>query len=423
MSAIAVVGAGYVGLTTAAVLAHLGHQVCCADVFPAKVAALSRGEVSIAEQGLEDFVRQGIAAERLSFVLGVRAAAAGRGLVFVCVPTPQHPDGSADMSHVLDTVAEMAPVLDSGSVVVVKSTVPVGSAALVARALGRSDVAVVSNPEFLREGSALRDCLNPDRIVIGSTDRAAAERVASLYEGTQAPIMITDPATAEMTKYASNAFLATKISFVNSVANLCQAVGADAQQVLAGMGLDRRIGNEFLSPGPGWGGSCLPKDTKALLRVAEDAGFDFTLLAAAVAANEQQRALVVSKVMQMVGGSLAGETLAAWGLSFKAGTDDCRESPAIDIIARLTAAGATVRAYDPTVRGPMAGMEVCDDAYGACDGAAALVVLTEWDEFRWLDYQKVARSMSSAHVFDARNLLDPDALRLAGFTYQSIGRR
>jgi UDPglucose 6-dehydrogenase len=423
VSAIAVIGAGYVGLTTAAVLAHLGNHVCCADVVADKVAALSAGEVPILEEGLEVMVREGLAAGRLSFVVGAPAAAAEREFAFLCVPTPQHADGAADMTFVVGAAAEIGPVLGPGSIVVTKSTVTVGSTCVVERALGRSDVAVVSNPEFLREGTALFDCLHPDRIVIGAAEPVAAERLAKLYAGMDAPVMITDPASAEMIKYASNAFLATKVSFANMVANLCEAVGADASDVVAGMGHDPRIGKQFLRPGPGWGGSCLPKDTSALVRLGEEVGCDLGLLRAVIAINDAQGTRVVSKLADLAGGSLAGVRVGAWGLTFKAGTDDLRQSPALAIIEALSAAGARVRAYDPTVHEALAGMEVCDDPYAACDGAAVLVVLTEWDELALLDFDKVAASMTNPAVLDARNLLDPATMLAAGFTYQGIGRR
>jgi UDPglucose 6-dehydrogenase len=423
VSAIAVIGAGYVGLTTAAVLAHLGNQVCCADVVADKVAALSAGEIPILEEGLEAMVREGLAAGRLSFVLGAAAAAAGSEFAFLCVPTPQHADGAADMAYVVRAASEVGPVLSPGCIVVTKSTVTVGSTCVVERALGRSDVSVVSNPEFLREGTALFDCLHPDRIVIGATEPAAAGRLAKLYAGMDAPVMVTDPASAELIKYASNAFLATKVSFANMVANLCEAVGADASDVVAGMGHDPRIGKQFLRPGPGWGGSCLPKDTSALVRLGTEVGCDLGLLRAVIAINDAQGARVVSKLADLAGGSLAGVRVGAWGLTFKAGTDDLRQSPALAIIEALSAAGARVRAYDPTVHEALAGMEVCDDPYAACDGAAVLVVLTEWDELALLDFTKVAASMTNPAVLDARNLLDPATMLAAGFTYQGIGRR
>lgn len=422
MSDIAVVGAGYVGLTTSTFLAHLGHRVCCADVVPEKIEALTRGRIPIVEDGLEEMVQEGLASGRLTFVVGAPAAAAAREFVFLCVPTPQLPDGAADMSYIVDVATEIGPVLEPGTVVINKSTVPVGSTRVVERALGREDVAVVSNPEFLREGSALHDCLHPDRIVIGSEDGAAAIRVAALFERVQAPVMVTDPASAETIKYASNAFLATKVSFINAVANLCEAVGADVRDVVLGMGYDRRIGFEFLRPGPGWGGSCFPKDTRALLRIGEDAGYDFDLLRGVIAVNAEQHARVVAKVTDLAGGSLEGAAVAAWGLTFKARTDDRRDSPAVEIIRLLREAGASVRAYDPTVRQPLEGMEVCADPYAACQGASVLVVLTEWDELRWLDFAKVAAAMAAPCVVDARNLLEPAAMRLAGFRYQGIGR-
>lgn len=423
MSRVAVIGAGYVGLTTSAFLAHLGHDVRCADVVPEKVAQLEQGQVPIVEEGLEELVREGLDRGRLRFVLGAPAAVQDCEFTFLCLPTPERPDGSADMSHVLDVATQIGRTLESGSIVVNKSTVPVGSTHVVQRAIARPDVAVVSNPEFLREGSALRDCLHPDRIVIGSTDEAAAIRLAGLYGAVAAPIMVTDPASAETIKYASNAFLATKVSFINAMANLCEAVGADVKDVILGMGYDRRIGFEFLKPGPGWGGSCLPKDTSALVRIGEDAGYDFGLLRGVIAINEEQQGRVVAKVTELAGGRLEGATVAVWGLTFKAGTDDRRNSPAVAIARRLTRAGARVQAYDPTVRRPLPEVEFCLDAYAACEGASVLAVLTEWDEFRWVDLAKVRSLMARPAVVDARNMLDPAAVRLAGFNYAGIGRQ
>src|SRR5205807_1890964 len=322
MSRIAVIGTGYVGLTTGAYLAHLGHDVVCADVIPEKVERLSRGEIPIVEAGLEELVKEGLAGGRLSFVLGSANAAGGAEFIFLCVPTPQGENGAADLSYVERAATEIAPVLQSDSIVINKSTVPVGSTRVVERALCRDDVFVVSNPEFLREGSAVYDCLNPDRIVIGSDDQGAAIRVASLFEQIKAPLLVTDPASAETIKYASNAFLATKISFVNAVANLCQAVGADVREVVLGMGYDKRIGFEFLKPGPGWGGSCFPKDSRALVRIGEEAGYDFALLRGVIDVNEEQYERVVEKVRRLGGGALDGMKVAVWGLTFKARTDD-----------------------------------------------------------------------------------------------------
>jgi UDPglucose 6-dehydrogenase len=314
-------------------------------------------------------------------------------------------------------------------VVVNKSTVPVGSARVVEEVLGRDDVVVVSNPEFMREGSAVHDFMHPDRIVIGSDDQAAAARVAGLFTALRAPVIVTDPASAETIKYASNAYLAAKVSFANAVANVCEAVGADVRDVLLGMGYDKRIGFEFLKPGPGFGGSCFPKDTKAMVRIAEDHGYDFDLLRGVIAVNEEQYERMAMKVERAVGGSMSGVVVAAWGLTFKARTDDLRDSPAIEVLQRLRERGAErVRAFDPGVRAKGAtspqleGIEVVDDPYAACEEADVLVVLTEWDDFRWLDLAKVAGVMKAPRIVDTRNLLEPAAVRRRGFTYDGLGR-
>ncbi len=424
MSQIGVIGAGYVGLTTAACFASLGHRVICADVVPEKVEMLSRGEVPIFEAGLRDLLQAGLASQRLSFVVGAAAAVPGSEFVYLCVPTPQGPDGSADLSYIRAAAAEIGPLLEPGTVVVNKSTVPVGSTLVVEEVLERDDIRVVSNPEFLREGTAVHDFLNPDRIVIGCDDQAAAARVVGLFEAVAAPVIVTDPASAETIKYASNAFLAAKVTFANAVANVCEAVGADVRDVLLGMGTDKRIGFEFLKPGPGYGGSCFPKDTSALIRIAEDAGYDFGLLRGVVQVNTEQFDRVAAKVERLAGGSVEGKAVAVWGLTFKALTDDLRDSPALEVVRRLTSKGARVRAFDPAVPATRDDLdvEVCSDPYGACEGAAVLAVLTEWDEFRRLDFGKVARALESPVVLDARNLLDPAALRRRGFTYEGIGR-
>ena len=428
MSSVAVIGTGYVGLTTGACLAHLGHEVVCGDIDEAKIELLQTGRIPIFEQGLEPLVAEGVAARRLRFVLGAAPAVTGAEFVFLCVQTPQGPDGSADLRFVEAASRDIGPSLPSGAIVITKSTVPVGSAQVVERALARADVAVVSNPEFLREGQAVHDCLHPDRVVIGSDDQAAAARVAALYQGLNAPIMVTDPTTAETIKYACNAFLATKVSYINAIANLCQAVGADVRDVVLGMGYDKRIGFEFLKPGPGWGGSCFPKDSRALVRIAEDAGYDFELLKGVIAVNDRQFRLLADRASELAGGDLEGVVVAVWGLTFKAGTDDLRDSPAIAVIGQLARRGAVVKAYDPTAgqeqqRCLPPGVEVCGDAYAACDRAAVLVVLTEWDEFRWLDFDKVADLMASPVILDARNLLDPSSLRRRGFRYEGMGRK
>ncbi len=418
---IAVIGTGYVGLTTGACFAHLGHEVICADIVPEKVERLSRGEIPIHEAGLAELVAEGLSSGRLSFVLGSQNAVADAEFVYLCVPTPQAADGSADLSYVQAAAGEISDKLAPGTVVINKSTVPVGSTRLVEQALGRSDIPVVSNPEFLREGSAVDDFLHPDRVVIGSDDRSAAARVAALYLGVRAPIMVTDPASAETTKYAANAFLATKLSFTNAIAAVCEAVGADVNDVLLGIGYDHRIGHEFLRPGPGWGGSCFPKDTRAIIGIAEESGYDFSLLKGVVSVNDEQFDRTVGKVTSVT--DVNGASVAMLGLAFKAGTDDIRESPALEMAKRLIALGARVRAYDPAVSAvDMDGLEVVDDAYAACEGASALLVATEWDEFKWLDLDKVAGLMKELHIIDSRNLLDRGAVRRRGFTYQGIGR-
>ncbi len=424
MANIAVIGTGYVGLTTGAYLAHLGHSVICADVIPEKVATLQRGEVPILEDGLAELVRAGIDGGRLSFVVGEATAVeeADAEFIFLCVPTPQCDDGSADLSYIEAAARAIGPVARPESVVINKSTVPVGSTLVVERALRRGDVAVVSNPEFLREGSAVHDCLHPDRIVIGSEDQAAAIRVASLFSEIKAPVIVTDPASAETIKYASNAFLATKISFVNAIANLCEAVGADVRDVVVGMGYDHRIGFEYLKPGPGFGGSCFPKDSRALVRIAEDNGYDFSLLKGVIEVNEEQFERMAAKVIRLAGGSVEGKTVAVWGLTFKARTDDTRRSPSLEVIDRLLARGAKVKAYDPAAHDVIEGVERAADPYGACEGASVLVVLTEWDELRWVDFEKVAGVMAEARIVDTRNLLDPAAVRRKGFVYEGLGR-
>jgi len=425
MAKIAVIGTGYVGLTTGICFAHLGHEVVCADVVPEKIERLRQGEVPIVEAGLDQLLRDGLQSGRLSFVVGAAGAVGDVEFAYLCVPTPQGADGSADLRYIEAAAREIAPHLQPDAVVVNKSTVPVGSTRLVEQALGRSDVQVVSNPEFLREGTAVQDFLHPVRVIIGSDDQSAAIRVASLYLGVQAPIMVTDPASAETIKYASNAFLATKLSFVNAIAALCEGVGADVNDVVLGMGYDKRIGHEFLKPGPGWGGSCFPKDSRALLYIAQEAGYDFGLLDGVIEVNDEQFARVADKIVRMAGGSIAGKTVGVWGLTFKANTDDRRESPSIEIIRRLLEAGARVQAYDPTVSGSLPEhpeVLVTDDPYAAAEGATVLALLTEWDEFKWLDLDKVADAMAERRVVDGRNLLDRSALVRRGFDFAGIGR-
>lgn len=425
-STIAIIGTGYVGLTTGACLSHLGHTVVCADVVPEKVESLSRGELPILEAGLDEIVAEGLESGRLSFVLGATNALAGAEFVFLCLPTPQGADGAADLSFIKQAATEIGPHLEAGAVVINKSTVPVGSVGEVAKKLGRDDVHVVSNPEFLREGTAVADFLHPDRVVIGAADDEVGKRVAALYSSLPGEILITDPASAETIKYASNAFLATKISFVNAMAAVCEEVGADVNDVVRGMGLDERIGPRFLVPGPGWGGSCFPKDSHALVRIAENHGYQFGLLRSVIATNEEQFGRVANKIGRFVGGTVEGRRIAVWGLTFKAHTDDLRDSPALNIINRLIEVGAVVTAYDPAVADGsdprLAGIAVVADPYEAVAGAEVLAVLTEWPEFADVDLDRVADAMAARNVVDARNLLDREGLKARGFAYDGIGR-
>jgi UDPglucose 6-dehydrogenase len=437
--ALAVIGTGYVGLTTGACLAHLGFHVVCADIDELKVARLEAGEIPIVEDGLDKIVTDAVAAGRLRFMVGAARAASGADVVFLCVPTPQDEDGSADLSYIQAAAREIGPVLRRGAVVVNKSTVPVGSTRVVERVLQRPDVAVVSNPEFLREGTAVNDFLHPDRVVIGGDDVAAAERVAALYQDLGTQILITDAASAETIKYAANGFLAMKISFVNAVAALCEAVGADVHHVIEGIGSDQRIGRAFLRPGPGWGGSCFPKDSRALVSIAAKHGYDFSMMRGVIAVNDEQRERMVRKVVAAAGrdGSepgnkpLVGVCIAALGLTFKAGTDDLRDSPSLAIIGELQALGATVRAYDPTAAGDLDhvqrsrldGLELAADPYTAATGADVTVLLTEWPEFGYLDLDRLADVMRGRAIVDTRNVLGPAAVRSRGLTYDGVGRR
>lgn len=432
---IAVIGTGYVGLTTGACLAHLGHHVICADVDARKIETLEAGELPIFEEGLGEIVDQARAEGRLEFVVGSTAASTRADVVFLCVPTPQGEDGSADLSYIQAAAAEIGPSLRAGAVVVNKSTVPVGSTRVVERVIRRDDISVVSNPEFLREGTAVRDFLHPDRVVIGAVDRAAAERVAALYESLDTKVIVTDPASAETIKYAANGFLAMKISFVNAIAAMCEAVGADVADVVDGIGSDARIGSAFLRPGPGWGGSCFPKDSKALIKIAQEHGYNFTMMRGVIDVNDEQRSRMVSKLVRLLGGVdrhvLHGARVGVLGLTFKAGTDDLRDSPSLAVIAELRRAGAVVTAFDPTTvppvdghrRDALEGVELCSSAVEALTDADVAIVLTEWPEFATLDLTKVAEVMRGDGLVDARNLLDPGQVRAAGLRYDGVGRR
>jgi UDPglucose 6-dehydrogenase len=431
---IVVIGTGYVGLTTGVCLAHIGHRVTCCDIDARKIELLRQGRAPIVEAGLEDLMRDAIASGRLTFELGNESAVRSADIVFFCLPTPQGADGAADLSFVLAAATELGPVLSPNAIVVNKSTVPVGSYRVVADALGRDDVAVVSNPEFLREGTAVHDFLHPDRVVVGSADPAAVDRIAALYESIDTEIITTDAASAEAIKYASNGFLAMKISFINSVAAMCEHVGADIEAVARGIGTDDRIGPKFLRPGPGWGGSCFPKDSRALVSIALDHGYDFSLMRYVIEVNEQQHQRMIHKITAAVGRAdgerLDGVKIAALGLTFKAGTDDLRDSPALRVLRKAQQRGASICAYDPTTSGELEahrakmleGIELSETAIEAAKGADVVVLLTEWPEFTALTYTDLAAAMHGDTIVDCRNLLDPSDVRAAGLHYTGIGR-
>jgi UDPglucose 6-dehydrogenase len=419
---IAVIGAGYVGLTTAACLASLGHRVMCADRDVALIGRLRRGQVDIMEPELPLLVAEGLAAGRLRFDVGPVTAVADAEAVFLCLPTPTGPDGTPDVTAVLMVAAEIACVLQHRSVMVIKSTVPPGTAARVAALLDRPDVVVASNPEFLREGTAVADFLHPDRIVVGCDTDAAAERVAGLFAKLAAPIVFTSTASAELAKYAANCFLAVKLSYINEVATLCERTRADIREVANVLGHDPRIGASYLSAGPGWGGPCLPKDSQALLHVGATVGSELAVLRAALAANQQQQRKVVDKVRLALGRSLAGTRIALLGLTFKPDTRDLRDSPAIAVATLLAAEQAQVAGYDPAVRSSVPGIAVAADPYEAVTDADAVVVLTDWPQFRALDWTRIRQSTAGRTVIDTRNYLDPATLDRAGLCWHGMGR-
>lgn len=425
MAKIAVIGTGYVGLTTGACLASLGHQVVCADIDADKVAQLQVGKITIFEDGLSELVISGIKSKSLSFVVGAVSAVKDSEFVFLCLPTPESLDGSADVSILQTVVKEISSYLKQGSIVINKSTLPVGSVQLVENCINQSDVSVVSNPEFLREGSAVKDFLKPDRVVIGSINKSAAEKVSEIYKPICKKILVTDPTSAEMIKYAANAFLAARLSFVNALAEVCKVVGANIFDVVDGLGSDSRIGTQFLQPGPGWGGSCFPKDTKALLKIAQDNGYDFDLLAGVISANESQFDRIAAGITTDVKAVSKSPVVAVWGLTFKSGTDDLRESPSLKIIDRLISGGVAIQAYDPTQIDSVHNskqIKYATSALAACAGADLLAVFTEWKEFANIDPKSVASKLRSLLVFDGRNMLNEQLWVKAGFTYKGIGQ-
>ena len=424
MTHIAVIGTGYVGLSTAVGLAELGHVVVGADIDVHKISTLQSGVSPLDESGITDALGRLLDSKTLSFSTDVLTSVADASIVFLCLPTPQGDDGSADLSYIENVTRALGAYLSSDAVVVNKSTVPVGTSVQVAKWLGREDVSVVSNPEFLRQGTALQDFLHPNRIVVGGDNTTAVEKVAFLYSKIDAPILRMNAASAEALKYAANSFLATKLTFVNAIADICELVGADIFDVVGGLGMDPRIGDQFLNPGPGWGGSCFPKDTRALVKIAEEQGYDFALLRGVIQTNDEQYERIALKVVDVCGGSVAGKTIAAWGLTFKAHTDDLRDSPSIAILTLLHKMGATIRAYDASARAveQYPWIERCSSALEACEGADALAVLTEWPEFAQVDPTAVASTLRSASVVDGRNVLNIAAWKSAGFEYRGVGR-
>jgi len=420
---IAIFGAGWVGLVTGACFAELGHEVTIRDIAPERIQQLRAGEVPFFEPGLGELLKRN--ADRLTFTLDAAEAAAAAELVFVCVDTPPTYSGDADLTRVWTVIDELPP-LERRTILVMKSTVPVGTGEKVRAALetrGLSHIGYVSNPEFLAEGGAVQDFLHPDRVVVGSFAEADGDRVAVLYGGLETPVVRADVASAEMIKLAANAFLATRISFINEIANVCEVTGADVEKVAEGVGLDHRLGPHFLRAGVGYGGSCFPKDTNALKQLASNSGYHFQLLSAVIEVNELQKRRVINKLQKYLG-RLRGKRIALLGLAFKANTDDMREAPSVVLASRLLAEGADVRAYDPVAKpGDLVrGVSLCDSALEAVDDADAAVIVTDWDEFRSLASAEIRNAMRRPLIIDGRNLLDPEATRAAGFDYEGIGR-
>ncbi|MGO8670151.1 MAG: UDP-glucose dehydrogenase family protein [Capsulimonadaceae bacterium] len=429
---ICVIGTGYVGLVTGVVFADLGNDVVCVDTNAAKIDGLNRGVMPIYEPGLEEMVGRNVADGRLTFTTDLSTSVVKSEIVFIAVGTPPREDGSTDLSYVEEAAKGIARSINNYKVIVNKSTVPVGTGNFVREVIETNkrraiDFDVVSNPEFLREGSAITDTLVPDRIVIGAPNRIVAMRLLELYAPLERPMIITDVASAEMIKYASNAFLATKISFANAIANICEAAGADVTQVVKGMGLDSRIGAAFLSAGLGYGGSCFPKDTRSLLHTAQAYGYEFPLLEAVIATNDDQPNRFIRKIHAALDNDLKGKTVGILGLAFKPNTDDMREAKSLDIIADLLAHDATVKAYDPiaieNTRQIFPHITYCANAYEVAAGADALVVVTEWNEFKLLNFERLGGIMARRLILDGRNLYDTEHLRRMGFEYYSVGRQ
>lgn len=429
---IAVIGTGYVGLVTGTCFAETGNQVTCVDIDVNKVARMQKGEIPIYEPGLDVLFDRNIAEDRLKFTTNIEEGIEGAEVIFLALPTPPDEDGSADLKYILGVANDLGPILKDYAVIVDKSTVPVGTAEKVSAAIARNatvDFDVVSNPEFLREGVAVEDFMKPDRVVVGTTSERAKKVMEKLYaplvrQGN--PVIFMDERSAEMTKYAANSFLALKITFMNEIANLCERVGANVDDIRRGIGTDSRIGKRFLFAGIGYGGSCFPKDVQALAKTSSDYGYDFRTLKSVMAVNDDQKKKLLPVVNEYFEGSLAGKTIAVWGLAFKPYTDDIREAPALENIKALIAAGAKVTAYDPeameNVKRLIPEITYCHTAYAALDDADALMIFTEWPQFRTPDFVKMGKLLKEKVIFDGRNLYELNTVRELGFTYYSIGR-
>ncbi|MGY4502590.1 UDPglucose 6-dehydrogenase [Bradyrhizobium sp. GM24.11] len=432
---IAMIGTGYVGLVSGACFADFGHDVTCVDKDEKKIASLHRGEIPIYEPGLDELVATNVKTKRLSFTTDLSKPVSDADAVFIAVGTPsRRGDGHADLSYVYAAAREIAQSLSGFTVVVTKSTVPIGTGDEVERIIRETnpiaDVVVASNPEFLREGAAIRDFKFPDRIVVGTSDERGRKAMGDIYRPlslNQAPLMFTERRTAEMIKYAANAFLATKITFINEIADLCEKADANVQEVARGIGLDNRIGTKFLHAGPGFGGSCFPKDTKALMKIAQDYDVQLRIIESVLSVNENRKRAMARKVSQALGGSLRGKTIAVLGLTFKPDTDDMRDAPSIPLVTGLLDMGAKVKAFDPVgmeqAKGELPDITYSEDVYSCAEGADALVVVTEWTQFRALDLDRLKATMAQAVVVDLRNIYRPEDMAIAGFVYASVGRQ
>ena len=406
MTTVAIIGLGYVGLTTSLGLAKIGNSVIGVEINPKRLGSLNSGVLPIFEPGLDIELVDSLKSGRLSLTESIEEAAETSRMFFVCVPTPQDDNGAADLKYVIAASKQIADCASPGSVIVIKSTVPVGTGEMLRKTIDRNDIYFASNPEFLREGSALMDFMEPDRIVVGADTPEVSQRIFALYENIHAPKVSTSVKSAELIKYAANAYLASRLSFVNDLAALCEQVGADVDDVVSGMGSDSRIGSRFLHPGPGWGGSCFPKDTRALISVAESNGISLGVVGAAIQSNDNSFSRVVKRVKFLLGDELNGKSVAVWGLAFKANTDDTRDSPSLEIIKRLLSEGSKVTAFDPIASAPTwEGLTQVETAVEAATNADALLILTEWSEFSQVDPQEIAKAMSGSVVLDTRSIL------------------